>query len=117
MPAFRSPSRRAPPRTRRYLCGDRLPAPPAALAPCIAAFLRSSVPSSAALESRPGRRRKRAAAWQARNRSASRQHDVAGLEIAMNNRCLMGAIERVSDLRAVFENIGERQRTPREALG
>ena len=34
-----------------------------------------------------------------------RQHDVPGLEIAMDDAAAMGLIERVSDLRTVFQHL------------
>jgi hypothetical protein len=41
-------------------------------------------------------------------RSALRQHDVAGLEIAMDDSFPMGLVQRIGDLRSVAQHLIER---------
>ena len=38
-------------------------------------------------------------------------HDIVGFEIAMDNGAAMGFIERVGDLRAIFQNLVVRERS------
>ena len=50
-------------------------------------------------------------------RAGARDHDVPRLEIAMDHASAMRAVERLGDLRAVLENIGQRQRAALEPVG
>ncbi len=49
-------------------------------------------------------------------RARLRDHDVAGLEIAMHDACDVRAVERVADLGTVTENVGYGERTLRDPL-
>src|SRR3989442_6752147 len=50
-------------------------------------------------------------------RSARRQHDVARLQVAMDDPLAMSFVERVGNLCAVFQSLVERQRTFLQTLG
>src|SRR5262249_17395927 len=50
-------------------------------------------------------------------RAGARDHHVPRLEIAMDYACAMCAVERLGDLRAVLENVGERKGTTPQPIG
>ena len=129
LPVERAPSgrasRRAPRRTRRCRCARRPPCPRAAPAPCTGTCrgscpARSARPaSSAAVDDRPGDGAT-PRAWRGRSRAASRpilrQHDVARLQVAVDDAGAVRRVERVGDLRrAMPQRLVERQRAARRA--
>ena len=66
---------------------------------------------------RPGRRRRAREAEVHELGAGLGEHDVAGLEVAVDDAGAVRAVERVGDLRADAQHVGERQRPAREARG